>query len=285
MKLIGILPVRNEDWILGLTLRAHLMWMDEVVVLDHASTDGTREIINDVARENTGRVNLLAEDDPVWREMAHRQRLLEEARGFGATHIAILDADEILCGDILEYTREWIGRLPPRMCVTGPMRMMHRSIWDFRRDPSSIWSRATTSIAFADHLELRWRENNGYDHHHREPYGIGAGGTVNVPAVMHLQFAHWRRLTAKHALYKITERIRWPEKPVHEIDRLYSLALDETGLQTQRAPTEWWAPYKHLLGYLRIDQDEEQWQEREARRLVDEYGRAMFRGLNLFGVV
>jgi len=284
MKLIGILPVRNEDWILGLTLRAHLMWMDEVIILDHASTDRTREIINDVARENTGRVNLLAEDDPVWREMAHRQRLLDEARGFGATHIAILDADEILCGDILQYIRKWVRSLKPGVYVCGPMRMMHRSIWDFRQD-ASIWSRARGSIAFADQAELCWQQRNGYDHHHREPFGARAGGMINVDATMHLQFSHWRRLKAKHALYKITERIRWPEKPIAEIDRLYSLALDETGLRTQRAPAEWWAPYKHLLGYLRIDQNEEQWQEREARRLVDEYGRAIFRGLNLFGVV
>ena len=284
MKLIGILPVRNEDWILGLTLRAHLMWMDEVVILDHASTDRTREIINEVERENKGRVHLSVDSNPVWREMAHRQYLLEEARGLGATHIAVLDADEILCGDILEHIRGWVESQQPRTYLCGPMRMMHRSIWEFRQD-ASIWSRARGSIAFTDHQELCWQQKNGYDHHHREPFGALAGGVINVDATMHLQFSHWRRLKAKHALYKITERIRWPEKPIGEIDRLYSLALDEAGLVTQRAPAEWWAPYERLLGYLRIDQNEEQWQEREARRLLDEYGRARFEGLNLFGVV
>ena len=32
MKLVGIMPVRNEDWCLDLTARAALMWCDELVI-------------------------------------------------------------------------------------------------------------------------------------------------------------------------------------------------------------------------------------------------------------
>ena len=66
MKIVATIPVRNEDWCLGLTLRALLRWVDSVVVLDHASTDGTREILAEVDAEHPGRLATLpgARDPP-----------------------------------------------------------------------------------------------------------------------------------------------------------------------------------------------------------------------------
>ena len=58
MKLIGLMPVRNETWCLGLTLRAALMWCDEMVVWLHACTDDSKRITQDIAKE-TGRVREL----------------------------------------------------------------------------------------------------------------------------------------------------------------------------------------------------------------------------------
>ena len=99
---------------------------------------------------------------------------------------------------------------------------------------------------------------------------------------MHLQFADWRRLVAKHALYKVTERLRWPDKPIAEIDRMYSQALDEREIAFAPAPAEWWAPYQPWLKYLNCDR--EPWQEAEVRRLLNLHGPQKFAGLNLHGV-
>ena len=100
---------------------------------------------------------------------------------------------------------------------------------------------------------------------------------------MHLQFADWRRLTAKHARYKMMERVKYPNKPVSEIDRMYSLALDEAGLQVADVPAEWWQGYEQIRQY--IDLNAEPWQEQECKRLWMEHGAEAFHGLNLFGVV
>src|SRR5690348_12957855 len=102
MKLIGLMPVRNEAWCLGLTLRVALMWCDEVVVFLHACTDRSFEIVREI-REEAGvdRVALSVYSNPIWNEMLHRQWMLLQARDHGATHIAIIDADEILTGDLL----------------------------------------------------------------------------------------------------------------------------------------------------------------------------------------
>src|ERR1700683_1376879 len=92
MRLIAILPVRNEDWCLGLSLRAMLMFCDEVIVGLHACTDASAKIVADVLFEEPGRITWTEHRDPIWSEMAHRQALLDIARERGATHIAIVDA-------------------------------------------------------------------------------------------------------------------------------------------------------------------------------------------------
>lgn len=277
------MPVRNEDWILRVSLRAALRWCDSVVVLNHASTDRTAEIIAEVQAEEPGRVHVLTDSDPGWPEMAHRQRLLEASRRLGATHIAIVDADEVLTGNLLPTIRETIAALSPGEQLQVGMPCMWRSLSDVRTD-SRIWSnRHDLALAFCDMPSLSWAPLNGYDHHHRPPHGIKMTRRTHEPGgVMHLQFSNWRRLTAKHALYKCMERLKYPDKPIRAIESMYNLALDESGLRVVAAPPEWWEPYASTLGCC--DMESEPWQKAEVRRLVDLHGTEAFTGLNLFGV-
>ena len=95
------MPCRNEDWVLGLTARAALMWCDELILWLHSCTDGSRDIAVAVAHEHPGRVIIDVANDPTWAEMSHREQMLELARERGATHIAMVDADEILTGNLI----------------------------------------------------------------------------------------------------------------------------------------------------------------------------------------
>lgn len=282
MKLIATMPVRNEDWILGVSARAALMWCDEVVALDHASTDGTRAILSAIAQEHPGRVSVLpASSEDTWREMEHRQLLLDFARDRGATHIAIVDADEVLTANCLPSIRAMIARLAPATCLHIPMRNMYTSFTKYR-DDQSVWGSATTTVAFSDHAELCWRPAAGYQHHHREPFNHrGLDRRPLAGGVMHLQFVSYRRLTAKHAWYQMQERIAYPKKPVSEIAHMYSQAPDWSRLVTRDAPAEWWDAYQHLLPYA--DVQKVSWHEAEIIRLIKEHGVEKFRGLKLFG--
>lgn len=285
MKLIALMPARNEQWVIGLSARVALAWCDELLVLEHCCTDETDEILCQVAAEHPGRIGIMREENPVWREMAHRQRLLEAARARGASHIAIVDADEVLTGNLLPGIREAISRLPAGRYLMTRMLAMWRGIEQYR-DDQSVWSnRRDLVLAFADGPRLRWaRGDDGYDHHRRAPIestrGVfwGAGG-----GTMHLEFADWPRLAAKHAHYKMTERLRWPQRSITEVDAQYNLALDESRIAYTSAPAAWWQPYQHLLHHLRLG--EVPWQAEEAQRLYVEYGPEKFSGLNLFGVV
>ncbi len=297
MKLIACMPVRNEDWVLGVSLRVALMWCDEVVVLLHACTDRSADIITEVARETMidghARIPVLMAKRGEWHEMEDRQAMLEYARERGATHIAIIDADEILTGNLIfQGTRPqgtplsgWdyaIGTVPSRI-LQLPLYNLRNGIEQYHSN--GIWGNRIVSLAFADDPRLHWA---GDTFHQREPQGMklepyrpiqqGQGG------VMHLWGANERRLIAKHALYKITERLRFPAKPISVIDDLYSLAIKPREPWTfANFPESWWAPYRDLMA-KHLHLDAEPWQIAEVRRLLSDYGRERFRGLDLFGV-
>lgn len=280
MKLVATMPLRNEAWIVGMTARIVLQWCDELVVLLHQCIDRTPEILREIAEEYPGRVTILDEHDGVWREMHHRQRLLKTARARGASHVAITDADEILCGNLLPTVRREIERLRPGQYMTAGMPCMWRSLTRYRTD-GRIWSgRDDLVLAFADAPGVSWQPVGGYDHHMRAPSGSHVSGRIlRDGGVMHLQWASWRRLTAKHAWYQMHERLRYPLRPVKQIATTYSYAPDERGLQTAEAPLSWWLPYRDLMRH--VDLDAEPWHEAECRRLLDEHGTEKFAGLNL----
>lgn len=300
MRITAIMPCRNEAWVLGLSARAVLMWADSLILLDHASHDDTPSICVDLAKEYGERFTYLHTDDPVWEEMKHRQMLLSMARSEQATHVAIVDADEVLSGNLLPHgpgNTIWkmFRELPrgcvlqiPWLCLRGSIDQVHTS---------GPWADGqNVSTGFVDSPELHWSSagRGTYDFHHRHPMGRACVPYLPVTdrqsGLMHLQFVSDRRLRAKQAKYQLDELLRWPgRKPVDEIRAMYSLSV--YGSRTSRVSNhvlgqvpmmEWWAPYDHLMKHFHPDA--EPWQEKAVRDLVAEHGRDRFAGLDLFGV-
>jgi hypothetical protein len=296
MRLVGLMPVRNEAWCLGFTLRIALKWCDEVVVLAHACTDGTDDILKQVSDEVDSRLQIIECPEPEWAEMVHRQRLLDWARIDGASHIAIIDADEFVTANLLPsederrqgsaHIRDYVEACMPGHLLELPgynLREMPGQPLTMRYHANGVWGSRWFATAFMDSPALNWQ---GDRFHHREPFGCGwnrwrpvqqgYGGTV------HLWGASERRLRAKHVHYRLTERLRWPDKPVSDIERLYSLATAprEPWYYHQLPPT-WIEPYADLMQYLDIDA--EPWQETEVRLVLETHGRDHFRGLDLLG--
>ena len=282
MNLTAIMPARNEAWVLGLSARAALTWCDSIVILDHASEDETIAIVCGLMDEFRGRVSFLGEPSPVWNEMNHRQRLLDFARELGATHIAPVDADEVLAGDMLADIRGHIEALRPGQFLSCKMRNLHRSIDCYRSDNSPFGSMAGTMLAFADSPGMAWAARNGYQHHQRSPHGSHQGPCIEGGGIMHLQFASWDRLTAKQSWYQCMERIKYPSKPRQELARAYGRSMDETGLETSEVPAAWWQPYEAYMQHLNINV--EPWHRAEINRMFAEHGAEYFSGLNLIGV-
>jgi hypothetical protein len=289
MRLIGMMPCRNEDWVLGLSARAALMWCDALVILNHASTDRTSEIIYELRIEFPGRVHSFPTRDEQWHEMDHRQALLDFARSFVPTHLAIIDADEVLTGNLLDDIRAVVEAMPPGWMLQLPGYNLRGGL--DRYHANGIWGQRWFSVAYVDDKRLGW---SGDRFHQREPggafalrwmqrFGQGRGG------VMHLWGASERRLRAKHAAYKMIETLRWPNKPKAEIDQLYSLAFVpaanrnfEQEWRYADVPKEWWQPYGALRSSVELEAVP--WQEEMCRKLLAEHGAGRFAGLDLLGV-
>jgi len=288
MKLVGMMAVRNEDWCLGLTLRAALTWCDEVVVYLHACADLSHMFAREVLRDNPRRVRLCDQYDPTWDEMRHRREMLMVARSDGATHLAIIDADEILTGNQINSTGQYDGcsLIRARCAELGPGEMLCLPGYNLRGGTThyhsdGTWGNRWFSVVFADDPRLHW---TGDCFHHREPLGLELKPVKPVSqhhgGVMHLWGVSERRLKAKHALYKITERLRWPDKTTYEINAMYDQWKQIVSFA--KVPDSWWAPYEKWWKYL--DVNKEPWQEAECRRLIEEHGGVKFKGLDLFGV-
>lgn len=282
MNLVGLMPARNESWIIGFSARVALMWCDELVILDHASTDATPAIVSDLVHDHPGRVLYLHRNDDRWDEMEDRQRMLEAARVLHASHIAIIDADEVLTANLLPRVRELVARLDRYDILQLPGYNLRGEGYH----ANGVWGRRWFSCAFQDSETLHWA---GDRFHHREPFGHhldpwqpvaqGDGG------ILHYWGASERRLIAKHALYKITERLRWPTKAIGQIENQYNLAVVHEPTWTYReiAPG-WFSIEYHALAGQFLHVDKEPWQIEECRRLIRRHGIQCFEGLNLFGV-
>ena len=290
MRLIGLMLARNEDWIVGMSARVALQWCNRLVVLNHASTDGTGAILEDLKRAHGERVMVCDwQGKGVWDEMDARQRTLEIGRKLGGTHFAIIDADEVPTANVLPQLRYWFKALSPAQRLDLPMIPIWRSHLQHRAD-DCVWTRAHITLGFQDAPGLAWRaDEDGYCHHARAPRGCLHATQASKPldrskgGVMHLQWMSWERVLAKHRWYKMAERLRWPNRePVEVVDARYDQALDETGIKLERVPAEWWENYANIIHH--VDPDRVPWHVRECERMMAEHGEKPFEGLNLWGM-
>jgi hypothetical protein len=288
MRLIGMMLLRNEDWVIRASLDAAFRWCDGVAVLLDRCTDETGQTIHDMvmARKMPMTVDRVDEGHE-WNEMDLRQRLLNTARKFpGATHFAIIDGDEILTHNCLPIVKSWFEALKPGEALDVPMIAAWDDIRHHRVDDPT-WSGAWLTLGFADQKDpkaMGWKAaTDGYHHHNRPPFGVT--GRVRrfshaYGGVMHLQFANKRRLLAKHVLYRMVDHLRWPgREDVAKLNWKYDQALKPAG-ELAEIPAEWWGDY--FKDFIYTD-DEVPYQEAEIKRLLEVYGRSKFEGLDLKG--
>jgi hypothetical protein len=264
----ALMPVRNEGWCLGYTLRAALRWCDVAVVLEHACTDDTSKVLDEIgATVGDRRLIRMVESAPAWDEATYRQRLLVAARALGASHLAMIDADEAVTANI--DLREAAREMRPGDCLRFPWLCVWRSMERFRNDFTSF-GRARVPMLVADTPGLEHKvKEGGYQLHGRIPeyvtyidrLGRQEGG------VLHLQHLEWDRVLSKQLLYQMTETLRWGQ-----IRANYAGTVDETGIGYAVVPRTWW----HVDLLPHIKKGVVPWQIKEVNDLLQKYGLERF---------
>lgn len=288
MKIVGMMLAKNEEWVLNLSIPAALEWVDELIIVEDSSTDRTPQICLSWLRQFPKCIHYTpVTSGEFWEEMTLRQYMYELALQHDPDVVALIDADEVLSRNLCREVRNWAGVILPGEGLDVPMIPTWRGLGVYR-DDRSVWSRGIISLLVKLGSNIWWSNAaDDYAHHSRLPHGITGrrcGCSKNEGGVFHLQFANWNRLKAKHAWYKMTERVRWPDRPkssVDELNRKYGQALDEAGLACSAVPPEWWFG----LDLSVVDLESPGWFPEECKRLMKKYGRETFAGLDLFGVL
>jgi len=290
-KLVALTATRNEDWVLGLSLRVSLSYCDAVVVTDHGSTDRTAQIIHDAQAEFPNcPIDVRRVENGEWREADVRQEMLERGRRLNATHFVIVDADEVPTGNLLPQLRSLALAANAGWCATLPMIAPYHSATVYRWD--GLWGeQSAVPWAFGDAAELRWKSSSAYQLHRRSPLNANDQGLLvsgkERGGLFHLQFINKSRLQSKAAWYKMVETITYPGKrTVADLNQMYDWTLrEESTARIDVVPQAWWTTYQERGWLQYLKPDAPAWQFHEARRLAAHHGIECFSGLELYGIV
>lgn len=258
VNIVGVMPCRNEAWVLPASIPAAMKWCDSLCVLVHCSIDDTLSVVEEMAERYAGRVFFETVETPEWDEADFRGRLLASARSLGATHVSLVDADEVATAGMIAGIRSAAEAMKPGELLRVPWIHCWRSLNRYRCDDSPFGT-ATVPVLFADDSRLTYMAGaDNYQLHKRFPVGCEPRAIWTRDSgcgVLHLQHAVWKRVDAKQRNYMATEKRRWGK-----VHANYMGTLDETGLVTAPIPDDWWpvAGSKSL-----IDLAAEPWQAAE----------------------
>lgn len=153
MRLVAISMVKNESDIVELFARHALHLFDALFVIDNGSTDGTRQILSELAREGLP-LDIIDDPTPARRQSETMTRLLRRAlQRHGPDYVVALDADEFmgvrsrsdLEGALAQLPAGHYGLIPWRTHVlrpddlAGPENVLLRLRWRRSREQPVFW--------------------------------------------------------------------------------------------------------------------------------------------------
>ena len=93
MKVVSLLPFKNEEWVLPSYLYSIKRLSDEIIAIDDGSIDNSAKILES-AGAKVYSSEKLKNFNSGWSEGSIRAELLKLGREAGGTHFIRLDADE-----------------------------------------------------------------------------------------------------------------------------------------------------------------------------------------------
>jgi Glycosyl transferase family 2 len=274
MKVIGLMPVRNEAWVLRHSLSCLSGFCDVVFVHDQSSQDASRDICRDFPK-----VHLISSDEADICERA-RFRLLDAAREYdGNNLIWFNDADELVSPSSM---RRFLAASSPHEPGTV-VECLFYTLWKtprrYRND-FTLYRPHLKAMAFVDDRSTDYDRSTDFPLHvPRVPIEHPARiVTATEVRVLHLQWTVWERNQMKQAWYRCSELLNH-NKPASEINALYSIAFDAIGIKTTAVPSAWVEDV--TFPDVSVNHDPS-WHEREILSWFNVYGVERFEPLEIW---
>jgi len=288
MKIIALVPFKNEEWILPTYLSNVLPIVDEIIGIDDGSTDNSKKIMEDAG------VRLVDYDKKEklkagWYEWSIREELLRHGRESNGTHFVCLDADETFTSTFLLHGRDIISSLKPGEKLAMQWLALWKSYTEYR-DDSSVWSNNWKDFVVCDDT------SSGFDYGY---IGVGrTNGTNNGTwkrldpqsgAVLHYQFSLYNNFQLKQCLYRIQELIHRGVDAWSSINQKYSITLLEDNVGLRKMPESW----THGIPLPNYPNFDPEWKEEnyardfmlpEAMQHFDNYGVEYFENLEIWHI-
>ena len=277
MKVIALVPVRNEAWVLRHTLAALSAFCDVILVNDQNSDDRSVALCAEFPK-----AVVLDTIDAARLPQRARWRLLDAARDYdGHNLLWCTDADEL---PVPSAAREFVGRggdLARGTVIDARVYNAWHSMTRYRSD-WSLYGPKMRPLAFVDDRITDYpRDPNRPPLHEPRVPGEGTNPTIQVELpVIHLQWAIWNRNQMKQAWYRCIE---WMDgrRSAADINDQYSITLPKLGIATTPVPAEWLA---EMTLPPESSDDEPSWHEPEILRWFDERGAAFFEPLEIWHI-
>lgn len=279
MKVIALLPFKNEEQMLPSFLSNILPAVDEVVAIDDGSTDSSVEILKAAG------VHVYKNDIEVksgWAELGIREKLLKLGREHGGTHFAVMDADETFTGQFPTVCRKICERLEPGQKIRMQWLAMWKSV-DHYRDDSSVWSNNYKDFIFADDGKMEYPKV--WMHTPRTPGPTTDSNSMMLNpkygAVIHFQFSDWEAFQIKQAWYRCSELIR-DRGNIEGINQKYRITMEDPNAVVVALPEAWRNNVKFPA--VAYESQTDNWRLKQMIGWIEEYGVEFFRPLEIWHI-
>lgn len=281
MKIIALFPVKNEDWILGITLPVLKKFADEIIALDGGSTDETLQLLNQhgviVRKQDLNNKNYSS-----W-----RQELLDAGRERGGTHFVWIDADEAFTTNFLVSGtgfRNRLAQMKPGEKLALQWLCLWKSPFVYRND-DSIWSNLYKDFIVCDDGKIGFGTTMLHESRTPGPNEISGKSTwTKIPAsegaVLHFQFVPFMQFQIKQAFQRCREYVLQTGS-APRINYKYTATLDNPKAKTEKIPQEWLAG---IEGLDTITDNPNTWYDTEVLRYFNEKGVMFFESLQIWHI-
>ena len=214
MKVIALLPFKNEEWVLKSYLHSVSQVCDQIIAIDDESIDGSSKILEDNGATVYSSTKLKRFNSG-WSEGSIRAELLKLGREAGGTHFVCLDADETFTNPSINTIKQMFPQLKPGDKIAMQWLALWGNYTKYRHD-ATVWSNNWKDFVVADEPSMSY---NASQHMHlgRTPSAPNEIGDMkwnrignNYGAVMHFQFSAYNNFQLRQCWLRCSELIQEP---------------------------------------------------------------------------